>query len=45
MREYQRQLLVAGLALRAYQFGKIVDVDHVQDIATANEFIKELDKE
>lgn len=40
MRNYQRALLRAGLTLKAYPFTKIVDVDHVGDIATAKEFLK-----
>lgn len=39
MRNYQRALLETGLKLRAYDFGKIVDVDHAADIRTAKEFI------
>lgn len=40
MRNYQRELVAAGLKLHAYPFEKIVDVDHAADIATAREFIK-----
>lgn len=39
MRNYQRALIEAGLKLRACPFGKIVDVDHAGDIATAEAFI------
>lgn len=39
MRNYQRALVEAGLDLRAYPFGKIIDVDHAGDIATACAFI------
>lgn len=39
MRNYQRALVVAGLDLKAYPFRKIVDVDHQQDIQTAEEFL------
>lgn len=39
MRNYQRALVEAGLALKAYPFPKIVDVDHAGDIATAEAFI------
>lgn len=39
MRNYQRALVDAELNLRAYPFDKIVDVDHVGDIATARDFI------
>lgn len=39
MRNYQRALVDAGLKLRAWEFDKIVDVDHAGDIATAEAFI------
>lgn len=39
MRNYQRALVEAGLRLRAWDFGKIIDVDHAGDIATAEAFI------
>lgn len=39
MRNYQRALLTAGLKIKAFTFGKIVDVDHAADIATARQFI------
>jgi len=41
MRNFQRQLLYRGLKLKAYEFSKIVDVDHVQDIQTAEEFLNQ----
>lgn len=41
MRNYQRALVAAGLKLRAWEFPKIVDVDHAGDIATAEAFINE----
>ena len=41
MRNYQRALVDDGLNLRAYPFRKIVDVDHQQDIATAEAFLNE----
>lgn len=41
MRNYQRALLDAGLRLRAFDFPKIVDVDHAADIATARAFISD----
>lgn len=43
MRDYQRALIKAGLKLQAFEFSKIVDVDHVDDIATANAFITGLE--
>ena len=39
MRNYQRRLVEAGLKLKAYPLGKIVDVDHASDIATAETFL------
>lgn len=41
MRNYQRQLVEDGLKLQAYPFTKIVDVDHVEDIASAEAFLDE----
>jgi NDP-sugar pyrophosphorylase family protein len=43
MRNYQRHLLESGLTIRAFPFSKIVDVDHVQDIRTAELFLSEVD--
>jgi NDP-sugar pyrophosphorylase family protein len=40
MRNFQRQLLENGINLRAYPFSKIVDVDHVRDIRTAELFLR-----
>lgn len=40
MRNYQRALVEAGLDLKAWPFGKIIDVDHAGDIATAEEFLR-----
>lgn len=39
MRNFQRQLVAKGLKLKAYPFKKIVDVDHVGDIAKAEAFL------
>ena len=39
MRNFQRQLVSDGLYLKAYPFTKIVDVDHVSDIQTAELFL------
>jgi len=39
MRNYQRQLICDGLKLKAYPFTKIIDVDHIGDIAKAEELI------
>ncbi|REA63273.1 NDP-sugar synthase [Dyadobacter luteus] len=41
MRNFQRQLLTSGMKLKAYPFSKIVDVDHVADIETAEHFLME----
>ncbi len=41
MRNYQRALVADGMALKAFRFGKVVDVDHAGDIATAEQFIAE----
>lgn len=40
MRNFQRQLVSDGLNLKAYPFSKIVDVDHAEDIAKAEQFLK-----
>lgn len=39
MRNFQRALVDAGLRLKAYQMGKILDVDHAGDIEKAKNFI------
>lgn len=39
MRNYQRALVAAGLRLKACDMGKIIDVDHAADIATAETFL------
>ncbi|MFD1140091.1 NTP transferase domain-containing protein [Larkinella insperata] len=39
MRNYQRYLLESRLTIKAFPFSKIVDVDHVQDIRTAELFL------
>lgn len=41
MRNFQRELLRRGLAVKAYDFGKILDVDHAGDIVKANKFLSE----
>ena len=40
MRYFQRQLLEAGMRLRAFDMGQVVDVDHVSDVARAQEIAK-----
>ena len=39
MRDFQRQLVRQGLRLQAFPFTKIVDIDHAEDIAIAEELI------
>ncbi len=39
MRNFQRALVENGFRLQAYRFSKILDVDHVSDIAKAEEFV------
>lgn len=39
MRNFQRELVRQGLSLKAYPFSKILDVDHVEDIAKAEAFL------
>ncbi len=39
MRNFQRALVKAGKRLQAYSIAKIVDVDHADDIATAEAFL------
>ncbi len=41
MRDFQRALVAAGLRLRPFEFRKIIDVDHVADIAAAEDLIKQ----
>lgn len=41
MRNFQRGLIAAGLKLKVYPIEKIVDVDHANDIETAERFISE----
>ncbi len=39
MRNFQRELVASGLHLKAFDMGKIIDVDHAADIAVADKFI------
>lgn len=41
MRNFQRALISAGLELKAYDMGKILDVDHAGDIKKANEMLSQ----
>ncbi len=43
MRNYQRALVEAGLRLKAYPLGKILDVDHADDIEKAEKFLNGID--
>ena len=40
MRYFQRQLLEAGMQLKAFDMGQVVDVDHVSDVERAQEIAK-----
>jgi len=42
MRNFQRRLVSEGLNLKAYPFSKIIDVDHAEDIAKAEEFLSSI---
>ena len=42
MRYFQRQLLKSGLRLKAFDMGQVVDVDHVSDVAKAQQVASEL---
>lgn len=39
MRNYQRLLVSEGLHLKAYPFHKIIDIDHISDLAKAETFL------
>lgn len=41
MRNFQRALIADGLSLKAYPFGKIIDIDHACDIVKAEEFLSQ----
>ena len=43
MRNFQRALVDAGQRLFAYNIDKIIDVDHAEDIKTAEEFLQSKD--
>jgi len=45
MRNFQRRLVAEGLQLKAFPFQKIVDIDHVKDIETAELFLSEAKRE
>ncbi len=39
MRNFQRALIADGLRLKAWPFGKVLDIDHASDVAKAEEFL------
>lgn len=39
MRNFQRRLITEGIALQAYPFGKVIDIDHAADIEKAEKFL------
>lgn len=41
MRNFQRALVADGFRLKAWPFSKVLDVDHVEDIKKAEEFVSE----
>lgn len=45
MRNYQRQIIESGLTLQAWNFSKIIDVDHAKDILDAEKFLKGIDNQ
>jgi len=44
MRNYQRALIRAGVPLSAYIFGKILDIDHAEDLCKAEAWLDESHK-
>ncbi len=45
MRNFQRALIRDGLKLNAYAFSKVLDIDHVSDIAKAEHFLQDMKQE
>lgn len=43
MRNFQRLMIESGLQLKAYNFSKIMDVDHLSDITKAEQFLTEIE--
>lgn len=41
MRNFQRALIDEGLAVKAWPFSKVLDIDHASDIAKAEEFLSD----
>lgn len=44
MRNFQRQMVISGLQVQAYPFSKIIDVDHLTDVAKAEQLLKEINE-
>lgn len=44
MRNFQRQMVASGLQVQAYPFSKIIDVDHLTDVAKAEQLLKEINE-
>lgn len=42
MRNFQRALLDNGLNLEVFDMGKVIDIDHLSDIAEANNFLADI---
>lgn len=42
MRNFQRALVAVGQNLQAFPFSKVLDIDHVEDIAKAEKFLSEI---
>jgi NDP-sugar pyrophosphorylase family protein len=45
LRNFLKLLLQDGFKLRAYEFSKMIDVDHKKDIESAEEFLNKIEKE
>ena len=41
MRGFQQYLVDAGMGVRAFNFSKVIDIDHAEDIQKAEQFIKD----
>ena len=42
LRNFLKQLLIKNYQLKAYPFSKIIDIDHLKDLAAAEEFLNSL---
>lgn len=45
LRNFLKMLILDGHRLKSYKFSKMIDVDHIKDIETAEEFVNETKKE